>query len=573
MRNKPGNIILQISFVISLLCLVSCSNRTSVSTELDKARSLMETASDSSLAILDNITSPEKLSEKEYAAYCLLLTQALDKNYYIHDSDSLIMIATNYYEKHNDLLPLALSYYYAGRVYFDMQDALQAQQYYLKALALGESLKLPELLIRINNSLGTLYSYQDIYEMALPLYKKTLPLLEKTNDSTNISFVLRNIARVFTETHQQDSAIYYYQKAIKMATPQSLFSLQNDLGNLYLKTGKYEEAYSHIKAAIQACDNPKLAYPLYLSLGEYYYKTAQYDSAQYYLSYSLESTRPYTQAGSLYFLAQIEKHELDFKHYLHYWNQYEQLRDSIDRDSHFENIRIAQSMFNYQRIADEKNKYEQEATRRMIIIYQILIIITALSIISFFFFKREQQKKKRLLDLKEKLYKQSLEYLEENKKKIALLEQELSSGQETIGDVKRQLFETKKLMLEMENRQISLKHDTMHLVEQDLRKSTLYTKLHQTEEKMSDSEWSELFLLVDATYPNFKKGLLELCSRISLEELRICYLVKIDIPVKRIAILMNITSSGVSQCRRRLYKKLTKEAENAEKFDSFIAGL
>ena len=130
----------------------------------------METASDSSLAILDNITSPEKLSEKEYAAYCLLLTQALDKNYYIHDSDSLIMIATNYYEKHNDLLPLALSYYYAGRVYSEMHDALQAQQYYLKALALGESLNLPELLIKINSNLGTLYSYQDIYEMALPLY-------------------------------------------------------------------------------------------------------------------------------------------------------------------------------------------------------------------------------------------------------------------------------------------------------------------------------------------------------------------------------------------------------------------
>ena len=573
MINKPGNIILQISFVISLLCLVSCSNRTSVSTELDKARSLMEIASDSSLAILDNITSPEKLSEKEYAAYCLLLTQALDKNYYIHDSDSLIIIATNYYEKHNDLLSLALSYYYAGRVYSDMQDALQAQQYYLKALALGESLNQPELLVKVNNNLGTLYSYQDIYEMALPLYKKTLSFLEKTNDSTSISFALRNIARVFTETQQQDSAIYYYQQAIKMATPQSISALQNGLGSLYLKTEKYDEAYNCIQKAIQYCNKPKLLYPFYLNLGEYYYKTMQYDSAQHYLNRSLQSPILYTQAGSLYFLAQIEKQKLDFKNYLKYWDQYELLRDSIDHDSHFENIRIAQSMFNYQRIADEKNKYEHEATQRMIIIYQILIIITALLIIFFFFFKKEQQKKKRLLDLKEKLYKQSLEYLEENKKKIALLEQELSSGQETIGDVKRQLFETRKLMLEMENRQISLKHDTMHLVEQDLRKSILYTKIHQTEEKLSDSEWSELFLLVDATYPNFKKGLLELCSRISLEELRICYLVKSDIPVKRIAILMNITSSGVSQCRRRLYKKLTKEAENAEKFDSFIAGL
>ena len=118
-------------------------------------------------------------------------------------------------------------------------------------------------------------------------------------------------------------------------------------------------------------------------------------------------------------------------------------------------------------------------------------------------------------------------------------------------------------MLEMENRQISLKHDTMQLLEQDLKRSTLYTKIHQTEEKLSESEWSELFMLIDATYPNFNSRLLELCSRISQEELRICYLVKVNIPVKKIAILMNITSSGVSQCRRRLYKKLTKEAENA----------
>ena len=288
------------------------------------------------------------------------------------------MIATNYYEKHNDLLPLALSYYYAGRVYSDMQDALQAQQYYLKALALGESLNLPELLIKINSNLGTLYSYQDIYEMALPLYKKTLPLFENTNDSTNMSFVLRNIARVYTETHQQDSAFYYYQQAMKIATPQSIFSLLSDLGSLFLQTGRYKEAYNNIQAAIQSCDDPKLSHPLYLNLGEYYYRTAQYDSAQYCLKYSLQSPIIYTQAGSLYFLAQIEKQKLDFKNYLKYWEQYEQLRDSIDSDSHFENIRIVQSMFNYQRIADEKSKYEQEASQRMIIIYQILIIITVI---------------------------------------------------------------------------------------------------------------------------------------------------------------------------------------------------
>ena len=41
--------------------------------------------------------------------------------------------------------------------------------------------------------------------------------------------------------------------------------------------------------------------------------------------------------------------------------------------------------------------------------------------------------------------------------------------------------------------------------------------------------------------------------------------------VKKIAFIMHITSSGVSQCRRRLYKKFTGEPQNTEKFDRFIA--
>ena len=41
--------------------------------------------------------------------------------------------------------------------------------------------------------------------------------------------------------------------------------------------------------------------------------------------------------------------------------------------------------------------------------------------------------------------------------------------------------------------------------------------------------------------------------------------------IKKIAFIMHITSSGVSQCRRRLYKKFTGEPQNTEKFDKFIS--
>ena len=59
--------------------------------------------------------------------------------------------------------------------------------------------------------------------------------------------------------------------------------------------------------------------------------------------------------------------------------------------------------------------------------------------------------------------------------------------------------------------------------------------------------------------------------QISIEEIHICYLVKMQLPIKKIAFIMHITSSGVSQCRRRLYKKFTGEPQNTEKFDKFIS--
>lgn len=570
MTNKPGNIVLFILFALSALYFLSCNYTIAVPAELQQAEEVMETEPDSALTILENFELTEELSKKDYAFYCLLLTQALDKNYYIHTSDSLIKEATGYYEEHNDMASLALSYYYMGRVYSDMHKSLQAQQYYLMALELGEELNKTDLLIKINNSLGTLYCFQDIYEQALPLYKKTISLLNQKKDSTNLSYALRNTARAFSEIGEPDSAIVYYKEAINIATPQSISALFNDLGSLYLLKKKYDEAYDCIMNAIKLCNNAQLLAPKYLNLGKYYYETAQYDSAQVYLNKSVQSPILFTQAASLYFLAQIEKTKHDFNNYLKYWDEYEQIRDSIENDSHFENIRITESMFNYQRITNEKNKYEQKAFQRMIIIYQILIFSTITLFIGFLVFKREQQKKKKILKLKEKLYKQSLQCIEDNKLKISVLEKELTFGKETISDVNKQLFEAKKLILEMENRQIKLKHNTIQLIEQEFQKSYIYTRIHKAENKLSESEWTELALLIDATYSNFTKRLYEFYPQITKEELHICYLVKTGIPVKKIAILMNISSSGVSHCRRRLYKKLTNQSESAEKFDSFI---
>ena len=559
--------------IVLFLIMGACNNHPQAPILLEVEK-IIEEQPDSALSILNKVENINQLSEKDHATYCLLLTQAQDLNYITHTSDSLIKIAATYFEKSSDKQKASLSYYYMGRVNTDLHDALKAQEFYLKALEIGEKTKDYHLLAKICNNLGTLYNYQDIYDLALPMQKKALYYInmEQKQDTVNMSYILRNTARTFTLMNLEDSAVIYHKQALKYSRPYNISSILVDLGNIYIYKNEYVEAKKYIDLAQNSTTILKTLYPIYLSKGKLLSAMGQLDSAKYYLTQCSQSSNIYTQAGSLYHLAQVALKENDLNNYVKYTETYSTLRDSITKHSHFENIRIAQSMFNYQRIAKEKDQFEKKAAQRMIFIYQVIIIFFLTIAIFIFIFKREKIKKKRLTELKEEQYKRSQQYIEDNNKQIFQLTEMLHSKQEEMSEVERQLYEARKLMLEMENRQIFEKQGTILLLEKDFHNSSIYIRIHREDDiQLSPSEWEELHQLIDATYPDFTNRLIRLYPQISIEEIHICYLVKMQISIKKIAFIMHITSSGVSQCRRRLYKKFTGEPQNTEKFDIFIA--
>lgn len=559
--------------IVLFLIMGACNNHPQAPILLEVEK-IIEEQPDSALSILNKVENINQLSEKDHATYCLLLTQAQDLNYITHTSDSLIKIAATYFEKSNDKHKASLSYYYMGRVNTDLHDALKAQEFYLKALEIGEKTKDYHLLAKICNNLGTLYNYQDIYDLALPMQKKALYYInmEQKQDTVNMSYILRNTARTFTLMNLEDSAVIYHKQALKYSRPYNISSILVDLGNIYIYKNEYVEAKKYIDLAQNSTTILKTLYPIYLSKGKLLSAMGQLDSAKYYLTQCSQSSNIYTQAGSLYHLAQVALKENDLNNYVKYTETYSTLRDSITKHSHFENIRIAQSMFNYQRIAKEKDQFEKKAAQRMIFIYQVIIIFFLTIAIFIFIFKREKIKKKRLTELKEEQYKRSQQYIENNNKQIFQLTETLHSKQEEMSEVERQLYEARKLMLEMENRQIFEKQGTILLLEKDFHNSSIYIRIHREDDiQLSPSEWEELHQLIDATYPDFTNRLIRLYPQISIEEIHICYLVKMQLSIKKIAFIMHITSSGVFQCRRRLYKKFTGEPQNTEKFDRFIA--
>ena len=92
---------------------------------------------DSVLSSLQAI-DPEQLSRGEQAWYYLLKTEAEDKLYRDHTTDSLIAFARDYYASTGDIPRLAKAFYLSGRIHTDWKEWERATEEFLKAKELTE---------------------------------------------------------------------------------------------------------------------------------------------------------------------------------------------------------------------------------------------------------------------------------------------------------------------------------------------------------------------------------------------------------------------------------------------------
>ena len=94
-----------INLLMILVLFISCVQEKEDNNVLRRVEACMELFPDSTLSLLSQIECPECMRGQQRADYALLLTQALDKNYLDNlQSDSLIMIAVEYYKQEGDNL-------------------------------------------------------------------------------------------------------------------------------------------------------------------------------------------------------------------------------------------------------------------------------------------------------------------------------------------------------------------------------------------------------------------------------------------------------------------------------------
>ena len=570
-----------------LLCFYAC-DRKPYPQSLIIADSLASIQPDSAIALLktleDNIKTEPESTQMYYQLLCI---KANDKAYIRHTSDSLILLVLHYYIEKRDERHLPEAYYYAGRVYRDLEDAPQALDYFEKAidaLPINEGYQLKS---KIYSQMGTLFLYQKTYDEALKMFKEAQKCDIALKDSANMVFNLRDIADSYRCIDQNDSSIYYFQKAYNLAEVQGnqklMAMVQNQMASLYSNLGKYDLARKLLQPSLDTLDIHSKS-GIFSIASKLYHRMGYIDSASYYYNELLKCGTIYAKQTAHKGLAKIAiLHDNPQKALLHL-NQYIQYTDFIHQITDTENVRRLNSLYNYQLREKENNrlKIENKEKQNLIIyiIYIALFIIASL----FAYLQRNKRKKqllkiqlKNLRQLKEEQYKKSSLFIEENKRKIEELEQKLQEADQTNHILRTQLKEQIELTL-YTNKQAEIeltrrKQSNSTLLESEIYKYIQKQLTTKTNKKLlSNNDWKELEKVINNTYEGFSKNLRNYYD-LNEHEYSVCLLIKINIPPIDIAKLTNHSKEAITSTRRRLYEKVFGKKGSPKDWDEFILSL
>jgi len=565
-----------ICLIIGCLLCVSCVGGGREMKILVEAERLMNSRPDSALTLLDSITAPESLSARDNALYCLLITQARDKNYLPHTSDSVIRHAVDYFEQHNDPKRMMTAYYTLGRVKHYLQQALEAQEYYLKAQPLAEKYQDLALLARIHSNLGMLYNYQYAYEEALIQMKKAEQYLVELNDTVSLSIIFMDMGRTFSMLKQLDSSIIYYEKALHNIFASNRAFILNELAGVQILKGYREDAYLNAREALKYDDGMYDFSSVYLVMGEVYRDIGKTDSAFYY--FEKAATNPNvtirTKASAHYHLYHLYMESNQWIDYARFQKEYEILRDSIENQTQMETIHRMQMLFDREKAEKEKNLYRlQAASRQRNIAYLLLgIVVIAVSFSRYVYYvKRKTRERisnmeKFFANITQMQFSLTPEQIEVNKQKL----NELEISLESIDHPDKETLSLQKDLLNATNALITGILNEKENVKNLMLQSEIVKKLHTATDKVPDSDHDLLFETVNNFYPEFYSRLKQIPD-LTRENIQTAYLLKAQLTQPQITRIVSANRKTAGMRLKSLAERVFGSVNKGDNYSKAIA--
>lgn len=565
-------------FVLALVAL-SCRDDGSQEALLRTADSLLEDHPDSALALLRRDSSQFSRSGKSVRMwYVLSRTEAEDKCYVTHVSDSAIRAAAEYYDASGSARRRVRAHYLLGRVYCDMHLSGHALVSFDKALAVEGA---GDPVISRYKALAAIWA-GDIYEEkkldrdALHYNLLSYGYARKADVPSIALYSLRNIGRSYFRLKQSERAISYYRQAADRAKALHDADLYNmvmeELAAVYLKAGRSAEAYQALQPPFLGTEDQDIS-AHYFIWANYFKRIGRLDSAlvnyrrgMSYCDIPLKKEASLEQARILAMLGRRADA-------IGYYEKYAAYTDSVDSINRRETSDLLAQVERNLDI-EHQNTVLAESRARLTVLLSVAVFVVAVTV--FFLVRyyvnmrrRVRRQQARIGDYLRR-HRESEELRRRNEARIAELESELSSSNERLTSVHRSLMRTEAAMLAGQNEQMRFRERHRELLVADLSETEVYRLYHDGVSVPSPSDYHRLEKALNNAYDNFTVRLRELYPAVTENELWICCMVKAGLSPKEICRISAYQFNSLSMAKTRLYARIFHKKGGSKDLDLFI---
>ncbi len=437
----------------------------------------------------------------------------------------------------------------AIRLYYDNNYA-EAQPFFFKAYQIFTQTRNYTALGYTSINLSNLYKAINSHDKDIKYLRLALSYMHRARDTSGIASALNNLGTSYRSVNP-DSAAHYYKFIIDSLPANDQYTLMAkfNLANLYVFTGEHlPEAlrlYNEVKDRSKETDNDMGV--LYANTGIAYY---HFENKNYPLALQLyqEAAKVADTLGLTDISFEIKNNIVEtLEKQGNYQQAFVSLRaqkvwkDSVktlqkqiaihDLELFYE--RENQKLDTQKLLAYAEN--QQLNTGNRILIAVIIIIILLFSIALFL---REQRRKSRQLQELEEKY-QLLSELESRKtERTKLYEQLIAQQQEELMSI---AGENASIRMHINEKQLQ------ELITEDPSRYSLNAKHY----------WQHLTLKFNLLYPGFIERLQVNHPRLTQSDIQFCMLTKLNIPLKDIAAIFNITITSLYKKKYRLEEKMS----------------
>lgn len=466
-------------------------------------------------------------------------------------------------EKSNNKNLISYALFNLGICYF-FQGVMEVSiKYFYKYLEIQQELNHEKMIAFALVNLGAVHVNLKQYDQAEEHLVRALEIFIKTGEDTitdqptdKLISIYNNLGVVASEQNQPDLAIDYYKRGTiiaRRATNQEvdLANLLNNLGNIYLKLGQFEEAFSYFSEAfeIRAANDDQLGLTAsYLAIANYF---EEQNESQKALNYLYKGYALAEKVGAISKLADFydaiyqnykEKNEADSA--LKYHILLAELNEKLNKEAALKELTHLEITARYK----ENEKLIQLEQKRKELRYLMigLTLCLTIAILSLLYFLANSRNRRLTLEKENiRLTTKNLELEKTN------LEGELDTRNKELAT--NVMYQIQKNELINDIVQKLQKHSTS-----DTKKypSWVLEIVRDLEKTQDHTVWNEFEVRFQQVHNDFYKKLNEINPELSPNERRLCAFLRLNMTTKEISSITGQSYRSIEVARTRLRKKL-----------------